>query len=79
MKKLLASFDTNSKGLSARKLTAFAFVLCAYYVHYEHVDNSNAVDALIVDACVVVMCLGIVTAEQVIKLKNGSKDDQPGN
>lgn len=80
MKKLInwiaASFDTHSKGASARKLTAFSIMLCVGYCHIRFVDSSNVVEVLIIDLCGVLLCLGIVTAEQVIKLRNGNNETE---
>jgi len=66
-----SSFDTHSSGASARKLTAFAFMLCIVWCHLKWIDHSNVVEALWVDVSGLLLCLGIVTAEQVIRLKNG--------
>ena len=71
-RKLLASFDNTKDGLSARKLTAFALMLCIGYIHYKFVDSANSMEALIIDLCGVLIALGIVTAEQIINLKNGN-------
>ena len=75
MKKIIdyigASFDNSKEGASARKLTAFALMICIAYLHYKFADTSNAVSFLTVDLVGVFVILGIVTAEQVIKFKNG--------
>jgi hypothetical protein len=73
--RLVNSFDNENAGFSARKLTAFALVLCIYYIHYKYVNESIAIEALIVDLCGVLISLGIITAEQVIKLKNGGNNE----
>jgi len=70
---IFASFDNSKEGASARKLTAFALMFCVAYLHYKFVDLATAVSFLIVDLCGVFLLLGIITAEQVIKLKNGEK------
>ena len=69
--KILHSFHTGPQGFSARKLTAFVITACVVYAHFAHVNDSNVVSALVVDASFVSLLLGIVTAEQIIKLKNG--------
>jgi len=76
-KKLLASLDNHSEGYSARKLTALWLVVLITYLHYKFVDITNSLDFHIVDVCAVLIALGIVTAEQVIKFKNGDKSDPP--
>lgn len=71
-----SSFDTHSAGASVCKLIAFAFMLCIVWCHLKWIDHDNVVEALWVDVCGMLLCLGIVTAEQVIRLKNGG-DKQP--
>jgi hypothetical protein len=75
--KILSSFDNSSEGFSARKLTAFSLMVCIAYVHYKYVNESTAIEALITDLCGVLIALGIVTAEQIINLKNGNKSNEP--
>jgi len=60
--------------LSARKLTSFTFVTMAFYLHYAHVNDSNAVEVLIVDVSVVLILLGIVTVQNIIDFKNGNSE-----
>jgi len=75
---LIDSFYNTKAGMSGRKLTAFALILMMYHVHMNHVDNTNAVDVLWVDAILVLLLLGIITVQNLIELKNGSaqKNDQ---
>ena len=85
--KILSSFDNNTKGFSARKLSAFAGVIVCIYATVHYVDTSTVVDALKVWLVFALLCLGIITVEQLIKLKNGQNeppkpddklpDDQP--
>jgi hypothetical protein len=79
MKKFLSeiykSFKNLDEGrLSARKLTAFAFVVMTTYIHYAHVDKSNAIEALMVDVCAILILLGIITAGNIIEFKNGANN-----
>ena len=75
--KLLGSFDNTTKNsYSARKLTAFAFVLFSGYLHIKYVNEENAINFLMVDALTALLCLGIITFEQVIKFKNGEASEQ---
>jgi len=70
--KFIGSFDTiTENGFSGRKLTAVAGMTCVIYLHYI-VDLSGmlALYFLIADMCLVLLCLGLVTFEQIIKLKN---------
>ena len=71
--KLIGSFDNvKNQGFSARKLTAFALMLCIAFIHFRFVDNSNAIEALMIDLSGVLLCLGIVTAQNIIELKNNN-------
>lgn len=69
--KILGSFDKSHSGFAARKLSAFAFMLLVTFLHYKYVDKTNVIEALIVDSCMILLLLGLVTFEQVIALRNG--------
>lgn len=71
---LIKSFTTERGGFAARKLTAFALMVCVAYIHLKYVDLSIAVEVLIIDLSAVLLCLGLVTASNLIELKNGKKD-----
>lgn len=68
--KLFASLDTHSLGYSARKLTAFVSVMVAIYVTYT-LPLDMRLHALYAWQILALLCLGIVTVEQVLKFKNG--------
>jgi hypothetical protein len=75
IKQLLGSFDNvKGSGFSARKLTAFALMLCIAFIHFRFVDKDNAIEALMIDLSGVLLCLGIVTAQNIIELKNGKNE-----
>jgi hypothetical protein len=81
MKKLFNEIYKSFKNLeedrlSARKLTSFAFVCFCGYIHIAHVDKSNAVSALTIDGIVLLLLLGIITAQNVIQFKHGKQDNQ---
>ena len=71
---IVDSFHNEKKCFSARKLTAFFFGIMAGYIHYEYVNKDNCIDALMIDVLVILIALGIVTAQNVIELKNGNKN-----
>jgi hypothetical protein len=72
---LIGSFDTvKENGFSARKLSAFALMVCVAFVHFKWVNHENVAEVLIIDLCGVLILLGLVTMEQVIKLKNGQNE-----
>lgn len=68
---LVNSFKNSRDGFSGRKLTAFSLIVCIYWVHYKYVNHDNATEVLIIDLCGVLISLGIVTAQNIIELKNG--------
>ncbi len=75
IKQLLGSFDNIPKqGFSARKLTAFALMVCIAFIHFKYVDKDNAIEAMIIDLSGVLLCLGIVTAQNIIEFKQGGKN-----
>ena len=75
MKDLLASFNNHEKGFSARKLSAFALMCCIVWVHYKWVNHDNVAEVLIIDLCGVLLLLGLITFEQIIKFKNNDLSD----
>jgi hypothetical protein len=75
-KDLIDSFYNSKAGMSARKLTAFALILMMRYVHVNHVDKTNAVEVLWVDAILVLLLLGIVTAENLIQFRYGGAGEK---
>jgi hypothetical protein len=70
---LLASFRNEPGGASARKLTAFAFMLCVAWVHLKWVNHENAIAALVIDVSAALLSLSIITAENLIRLRHGGK------
>lgn len=78
IKKLLASFDNVEGGFSARKLTAFALMICIGYIHFKFVDKDNAIEALIIDLVGVGFFLGLITFSQILSLKHGQQEQKQG-
>ncbi|MBX3165575.1 MAG: hypothetical protein KF900_13955 [Bacteroidetes bacterium] len=71
-KNIVNSFYNNREGFAARKLTAFALVACIVWVHLKHVTDSNAAEVIMIDIAGVFLCLGIITVQNLIELKNGT-------
>lgn len=70
-KKLFASLDNTTLGYSGRKLTAvFAVLVGAYITKYKLPDEAQ-LHALYAWLGLALLCLGIVTVQQVIDFKNG--------
>ena len=74
-KNLLGSFDNSKGGYSARKLSAFAAVVTAIFITHKFTDANNLVTVLTIWLAFGLLCMGIVTAEQVIKFKNGNGNE----
>ena len=72
---ILNSFKNDKDGFSARKLTAFALMGCIMYIHKYYVTAENATEVLIIDLCGVLIALGIVTAQNIIELRNGKNSN----
>lgn len=68
--KLIASFDNSSKGFSARKLSAFAAVIMGVYATVHYVETVNVIEALHAWLLFALLCMGIVTLEQVANAKS---------
>jgi hypothetical protein len=72
---LFYSFDSKcDTGFDPRKLTAWTIMALAAYSHIFYVDATVIIEVLIVDYCAVGLYLGIVTMEQVIKLKSAKNE-----
>jgi uncharacterized membrane protein HdeD (DUF308 family) len=78
--KLIASFDNSSDGFSARKLSAFTGVLVSVIATFRFVEPDTIIEALSVWLIFSLLCMGIITAEQIIRfyrLKKGQEEEQP--
>lgn len=70
LKWLFGSFDNTPSGASGRKLSAFALMLCVFWLHYKYANTGNAVEFLICDLSSIGLLLGIVTVQNIIDLKS---------
>lgn len=69
----IQSFDNNpNTGFSARKLSAFLAVMIAFYVTIHYCSTEILVDVIYAWLVFALLCLGIITIEQIIRLKNGN-------
>lgn len=77
--KIVSSFDNSPDGFSARKLSAFVGVIVSVIATFRFVDNNTIIDALMVWLVFALLCLGIITAEQLLRAYKTSKngDDKP--
>lgn len=76
IKNILASLDNHSKGYSGRKLTAVWAVLVGTYATH-HLPEDALLHAVYAWQVLALLCLGIVTIEQVLRLKNGNDTSKP--
>ena len=74
---LFGSLDNHSLGYSGRKLTALFSALMGAYITFFKLPLEQQFNALCVWLLLCVLCLGIVTFEQIIKFKNGKDEQQP--
>jgi len=67
------SFNNNSKteGFSARKLSAFAGVMVAMIATFRFCDEKILVDVIIAWLLFALLCMGIITLQQVIDFRAG--------
>lgn len=72
--KIISSFDNTTDGFSARKLSAFAGVVVSIIATFRFIDHQTIVEALIVWLVFALLCLGIVTAEQVLRFYKGGNE-----
>jgi hypothetical protein len=73
IKKIVSSFDNKqNEGFSARKLTAFFSIGMGAYITICKLPADAQLHALYAWQVLCLLCLGIVTFEQIIKLKNDS-------
>ena len=73
---ILDSFQNKEGGFSARKLSAFVSVAICVVLSFKYAESSILVDLTGVWLLFGLLCLGIITFEQIIKLKNGNKEDE---
>ena len=78
---VIGSLDNKkNKGFSARKISVLVIMVCIILIHISWLkhaflreDYKYIIEILTIDSLFVLLLLGIVTMEQVTKLRNGSK------
>jgi len=68
LNKLISSLDTHTKGFSARKLTAFAVMLCVIAAHVKWLslgDFAMLGEILLIDYAFVAALLGMTTYQNI--------------
>jgi hypothetical protein len=74
-KKLFASLDNHSLGYSGRKLTAVFAVLMGAYITKYKLPSEAYLHALYAWQLLAMVCLGIVTIQNIIDFKNGKSNN----
>lgn len=69
--KLASSFEIKPGGFSSRKLTAFVGVGTSLFITIRFTNNGNLVAILTIWLVFVGVLMGIVTIDQVIRLREG--------
>ena len=75
IKKLVNSLDNKNDGFSGRKLSALAGILTAIYITIHELPKEAQLHALYAWLLFSLLCLGIVTVQQVIEFRNGQKQN----
>lgn len=79
MKKLFSdiynSFFADDKGFSGRKLSGFAAVVIGALLTYKHGSPDNADALLITWLLFALMCLGLVTFQQILQFKGVNNEN----
>jgi hypothetical protein len=71
IKDLINSLKNDSTGFSGRKLSALVGVLTGVYLTIFKLPLANQIEGLIIWLAFSLLCLGIVTVQNVIEFKNG--------
>lgn len=69
---IIASFNTQDGGYSARKLSAFfGVVFVAGWITHANANPSNVTELVLIWLCFSMLCLGLVTIGQLVELRTG--------
>lgn len=79
MENILKSFSTEPGGWSARKLSAFAGLSAALIIGVFLLPASDRLFGMVALLLFVLLCLGLVTFEQILRFKNGEKKNKDEN
>lgn len=71
-KDLYQSLMTSAGGFSGRKISAFVAIGIAMIITLRNTNTESLTTILSIWLIFALLCLGLVTFEQLIKLKNGS-------
>jgi hypothetical protein len=74
-KKLIASFTNDEKRIFCKKIIFFFGVITAIVLGYHFAKSDNVIGLVTLWLGFVLLCLGIITMQQVINFKNGSNKE----
>ena len=80
---LVGSLDLDQKtGFAARKLSVFVLIICIVFIHaswlkhaFSKEDYRYLSEILVLDYLFILLLEGIVSLDQVLKLKHGKKEE----
>lgn len=70
----LYTFTNDNRGNSARKTTAFALMICVFFIHWEYINFDNAISALLIDLAFVGLLFGILHADDIRTILGKDKE-----
>lgn len=76
IQKLISSFENNKEGFSGRKLSAFFCFLTAFYISVYQVPSEYKLECVYAWLAVALLCLGIVTVQNILEFKNGKPNNE---
>ena len=74
--KLVASFDMTHNGFSGRKISACIAVIVAVHLSEKFASATNVEYIINSWMLFALLCLGIVTVEQILRFKSGKEIDK---
>lgn len=80
LNKILSGLDTNTKGFSARKMSAFIIIVCCIAAHIKWItlgDFKELDMVLTIDYSFISLCLGMTTYEAIKTKQNEPSNVQP--
>ena len=72
LKGVFGTFSTTEGGHSARKWSAFAAFLTSAYLAIKNTDPSNVTSIVTIYLVFALLCMGLVTVQDIIKFKGGN-------
>jgi len=73
---IAATFNNKDEGHSARKWSAFIMVCLTIAIEMKYTNTTNSVQTVIVNLAFVLLCLGLITAQDIIKFKGSDNDSK---